>query len=148
MPRRNAAAAAPLPEVAERKALADLRNGRYRDAIEGLKQLLKVEPRPTWRVGLAEAYAGRARELASKGMLKEALVIWENRAALGEGVALESDYVALLARMGRLEQLIASHTDKPGLPNGQVEVIRAYLAAAYLAGDEMIADRPNTSMSR
>jgi hypothetical protein len=35
VPRRNAAAATPSREVVERKALEDLRNGRYRDAIDG-----------------------------------------------------------------------------------------------------------------
>ncbi|CRI65228.1 hypothetical protein THIOKS12280014 [Thiocapsa sp. KS1] len=55
--------------------------------MAGFKDLLKQaqagEDSDGLRGGLADAYAGRARQLGAKGMHKEALVMWENRAALG-----------------------------------------------------------------
>ena len=65
---RNSAKTAKLsPAALEQKARADLDSHHYRDAISGFKELLKVEPRPDWLVALADAYAGRARELSAKG---------------------------------------------------------------------------------
>ena len=79
------------PEAIEHKAREDLASGRHREAIAGFKQLFKLEPRPAWRSALADAYAGRARELAAKDMLKEALAIWENRGSLGAGIAFDPE---------------------------------------------------------
>lgn len=104
------------PETLERKARDDLAGGRHREAIAGFKQLLKLEPRAGWRAALADAYAGRARELTAKGMLKEALVIWENRARLSDAVSFEPDQAELLLRMDRVEAVIALLSDKDAVP--------------------------------
>ena len=42
--------------------------GDFKEAIELLKRLVKQDPQPRWREMLADAYAGRARSLAAKGM--------------------------------------------------------------------------------
>ncbi len=128
------------PEATERKALEDLEAGHFRDAIAGFKQLLKLESRPAWCTALADAYAGRARELAAKGMLKEALVMWENRSGLGGDIALDPDHAALLLRMGRVEPVC----DLLGRGNAVPLVhdpLRALLAARLLAGDATVAKR-------
>jgi cellulose synthase operon protein C len=67
-------------------ALADcgaeaMRLGRFKDAIEAFKQLIRQDPQPCWQASLADAYAGRARALADKGMFKEAAVVLENTRA-------------------------------------------------------------------
>nr|MDJ0893259.1 hypothetical protein [Gammaproteobacteria bacterium] len=115
--------------------------GRYREAITGFKELLKREPRPAWRAGLAGAYAGRARELAAKGMLKEALVIWENRAGLGEDIGFEPDHAALLLRMDRVEPVLALFTGEKAMPPAVLDQLRPHLAARVLAGDAGILGR-------
>jgi len=83
-----------------------LADERHREAIAGFKQILKQEPRPSWRSALADAYAGRVCELAAKDMLKEALAIWENRAGLDEDIPFDPEHAALLLRMGRVESVL------------------------------------------
>jgi tetratricopeptide (TPR) repeat protein len=129
------------PETAARKARSDLDSGRHREAIAGFKQLLKLEPCAEWRAALADAYTGRARELTAKGMLKEALVIWENRTRLGEGVSFELDQAALLLRMGRVESVLALFADTDAVPTIERNRLRSLLAARLLAGEEIIISR-------
>lgn len=64
-------------ELADR-GIDSLRLGRFKEAIEVFKQLVRQEPRPEWRQRLADAYAGRARSLVDKGMFKEAAIVLEN----------------------------------------------------------------------
>jgi cellulose synthase operon protein C len=122
------------------KAQAALSAGDFRDAITDYKLLLKQDPRPEWRTGLASAYAGRARELSTKGMLKEALVMWENRAALDPNLPMEADQCTLLARLGRFEALLARLAD-PKAPEALAERLRALLAARILGGDRSLLER-------
>ncbi|MBK5966368.1 hypothetical protein CCR95_20340 [Thiocystis minor] len=129
------------PEEIERKSREHLAGGRFRDAIDGFKQLLKREPRPDWRFALADAYAGRARELNAKGMLREALVMWENRASLGKDIAFEPEQATLLLRLGRPEPVCALLTAGAALPPAEAERLRTLLAARLLAGDAVIAER-------
>lgn len=134
-------AAALSPEALGVKAAEDLSAGRFRDAIAAFKQLLKLEDRAEWRSGLADAYVGRAHELTAKGMLKEALAIWENRAALGEGNAFHPDQVALLLRMGQPEPVLNLVRNPGAIPPAEVDRLRPMLAARWVAGEAGIADR-------
>jgi hypothetical protein len=86
-----------LPETHARQVLDA---GRYREAVELYKNLLKQERRSEWLEGLAASYAGRAKELASKGMLQEALVVWRNRASLCGKSLAEGPYLDWLLRAG------------------------------------------------
>ena len=70
------------PEERERRARAFLENGRFRNAIEEFKALLSRDPREEWKEGLARSYAGHAEALAEKGMVEEALVVWQNRSRI------------------------------------------------------------------
>ena len=75
--RHDAAAAASPAVLAERGAQA-MQLGRFKEAVEIFKQLSRQDPQPQWSDRLAEAYAGRARALAEKGMFKEAAIVLEN----------------------------------------------------------------------
>ena len=59
-------------------AKAKLDAGHYKEAIELYKQLLKQADNKEWRLALAQCYLKRAMSLAEKGMIKEAVVLWEN----------------------------------------------------------------------
>jgi tetratricopeptide (TPR) repeat protein len=124
-------------------ARSALNTEHYREAIAAYKALLKKEQTAEARDGLAAAYAGRAAQLSNKGMHKEALVMWQNRQALGDEVPLHVDFIRLQLRLGQIEaamdiylQLSAS-TDDGDLRT----LIRDQLAANYLAGNETIATK-------
>jgi tetratricopeptide (TPR) repeat protein len=127
-------------EIADR-ADKDLAAGRFRDAVSGYKQLLKQEPRAEWFTGLAEAYAGRARELTAKGMLKEALVMWENRAGLGECAPPHPDHLTLLLRAGQIDSARAMLGDLEALEAAERDRVRTLLAAHSLAGQVALVER-------
>lgn len=114
--------------------------GRWREAIAAYKGLLKSEDNPDSRFGLAAAYAGRARELTAKGMLKEALTIWDNRAPLVPEQSPDPDYIALLLRLGRIGQAIDLCVHWAGqLEPATLAALRSHLAAHHLAGAPEIA---------
>jgi len=79
--------------------------GRFKEAVESFKQLLKVQPdAPEVRALLGQAYLGRARGLAAKGMTKEARIVLENTADSRGLVVDPGFYLALLIRQGQLRQ--------------------------------------------
>jgi len=136
--RGNHKAAKLSPEAREQKARQDLSLGHFRDAIAGFKELLKLEPRPDWKSALADAYAGRAQELTAKDMLKEALVMWDNRTGLGLGGAIHPNHAALLMRTGGVDRVLALFADDKQLPAAGREQLRPLLAARVIAGDANI----------
>ncbi len=75
--RRSAPPPASMATLPARAAEA-LQQGRFKEAIELFKQLARQDPRPEWKEALADAYSGRARALAAKGMFKEAAMVLEN----------------------------------------------------------------------
>ncbi len=127
----------PVPSL--ESALADLEAGRFREAISAYKALAKQDP--ALNEGLAAAYQGRARQLAAKRMDKEALVMWENRALLGD-LPVHSEHLGLLIRLGRTERALDLYRH-PSVANDAAlgSSVRAHLAARYLAGGEEIANR-------
>ena len=68
----------PDVSVLESQALAKQRTGQYKEAIDLYKTLLKRANNADWREALAQCYLQRALTFAAKGMVKEALVLWEN----------------------------------------------------------------------
>lgn len=105
---------------------------RYRDATEFYKELVKRESKPTWVDGLAASYAGRAHELAAKGMIKEALVLWRNRAQLCDKPLVEGDYLVWLLQAGEREEMLRLLPDK-SLPEAMRFDLETHLAALTLA---------------
>ena len=75
---------APDISVLENQALAKLKAGQYKNAIDLYKALLKHANNADWRQALAQCYLQRALAFATKGMVKEALVLWENYAQNAE----------------------------------------------------------------
>jgi tetratricopeptide (TPR) repeat protein len=109
--------------------------GNYRDAVTHFKALLKIEDAAEWRAGLAVAYQGRARELAAKGMLKEALVIWDNRSSFCPGATPDPEHFRVLARTGRTGEAIRGyHRMEKMADNKTLSELRCVLAALYIAG--------------
>ncbi|SJM94254.1 tetratricopeptide repeat protein [Crenothrix polyspora] len=68
-----------LPAL-ELSAASKVQSGNYKDAIELYKTLLKTTEKSEWRQALAQCYLQRALTFAAKGMIKEAIVLWESYA--------------------------------------------------------------------
>lgn len=137
------------PQRAGERAGVALGAGRYKDAIADFKALLKGGEREEWRQGLADAYQGRARALAEKGMFREAAVIWEQRAATCSGELVQTEYLGALLGSGQARRAAAlAHQHRERLrstPAGWDA--DAWLAAAALCGaaevlEELPADDP------
>jgi len=62
----------------EQQAQTQLSAGKYKEAIGLYKKLLKASDSGVWHKKLAYCYVRRASALAAKGMIKEAVVLWEN----------------------------------------------------------------------
>ncbi|TCG03250.1 hypothetical protein BZM27_49890 [Paraburkholderia steynii] len=132
-----------LPDQAE----AALGASRYREAIEHFKELLKQERRPAWLEGLAAAYAGRAEQLAQKGMIKEALALWRTRADMCGTPLIEGPYVGWLLKAGGGEQvlrLLAGATQKLA-PDAQTQLETQVAAAVLVAPDSALTGLPADS---
>lgn len=102
--------------LAERGAEA-MRLCRFKDAVEAFKLLIRQDPQPIWRERLADAYAGRARALADKGMFKEAAIVLENTLAPDGTVREPALYLACLIRQGQHQkaaQIARKHVDGDG----------------------------------
>lgn len=68
----------------EEKALAHFSAGRYKEAADLFKDLLKHSDNAFHRQQLAQCYLYRASSMAAKGMPKEACILWENYADCAE----------------------------------------------------------------
>lgn len=129
------------PEALANQAQQDLAAGHFRDAIASFKQLIKVERQADWLAGLAAAYAGRAGELTAKGMLKEALVMWDNRALLDPAITFAPKHAALLLRLNRLDPILDQLAKTDTMDPKTRERLRAMIAARVLVGDSALGDR-------
>jgi hypothetical protein len=93
-----------IPEL-EAAAVRSLMGRHYKDAIAAFKDLLKRERRRDWEEKLAEAYLGRAREVARKGMYQEAAMLWENHAGFHPGLPPSGEYLGWLLQAGQTGKL-------------------------------------------
>ena len=120
--------------------------GHYKDAIEQFKGLLKGERRPAWLAGLAAAYAGRAEQLAAKGMLKEAVALWRTRAETCQVALLSGPYVGWLLSSGQTAQALGLLAGVAKLPADEQALAMSQLAAvALVAPDAQLAGLPTHS---
>ncbi|NEX22417.1 hypothetical protein G3480_19250 [Thiorhodococcus mannitoliphagus] len=129
------------PEALAVQARQNLDANRFRDAIADFKQLVKVESRPEWQQGLADAYAGRARELTAKGMHKEAMVMWDNRAALGTEVSVSVDHMLMMMRAGRLESALEQLARSSDMAPEDQNRLRSAIAALALTQGAALTER-------
>jgi tetratricopeptide (TPR) repeat protein len=74
----------------EVSASAKFQAGNYKDAIELYKTLLKNTEKSEWRQTLAQCYLQRALVFSTRGMVKEAIVLWESYA---QHSAIKSEYL-------------------------------------------------------
>ena len=126
----------------EQKAQSALASGRHKDASVIYKALLKEERRDVWLAGLGSAYAARASDLAGKGMFKEALVIWEQRAASCETPLLTSNYIVWTLQAGDVEAALKLYTDSQDAGDLLLDraLIAEYFAAFALTGETRILE--------
>lgn len=130
---RNAPTTGPhLAEAAQAARAAS----RHKEAIEHYKALLKTERRPEWLAALADAYAGRAMQLAEKGLLKEALALWRTRSETCAVPLWEGPYVAWLLAGGEQDQALRLLAGGTSLPPEIRAELEAKLAAAVLVAPE------------
>lgn len=138
-------AKAQSPEDAARAAARHLEQERYRDAAAEYKQLLKDDRRPEWVEGLARAYAGRAAHLASRGMIKEAIALWQTRAETCDTPLADPRYLQWLIAADRTPEIARLYSqDATALAGADgVAALQTRLAAAALAdGGELIEQLP------
>jgi tetratricopeptide (TPR) repeat protein len=103
-PQRHSPSNTAPPTVLAERGLDALRRDRFKEAVELFKQALRVEPRPEWKISLADAYLGRARSLATKGMFKEAAMVLENTIQLQGAVRDPNLFVSCLIRDGQQQK--------------------------------------------
>ena len=135
----------------EARAQRSLATGRYREAIELYKDLLKSERRAEWVEALAASYAGRGSELASKAMFAEALVVWRNRATLCGKPLVEagSPYLEWLMRAGEHDEALRLLSGAEGPPSTALAELETRLAAVALTAPEAaLATLPADSLLR
>lgn len=135
--------AASIPDKQAAIALDHLQRGRFRDALECYKTLLKIEPRAEWLAGLSSAYEGRAKALAAKDMRREAIAMWRTRAEVCHAPLWEGPYVSWLIAEGQLADVLshlstqrAASSDAPqDNPDAGLATLEAKLAPALLSAD-------------
>lgn len=122
---------------------AALGASRYREAIEHYKELLKRERRPVWLDGLAAAYAGRAAQLAAKGLVKEALALWRTRAEMCGTPLLEGPYVGWLVQAGEAGQALRLLAGTGKLsPEAQAQLETQLAGLVLVAPDSALTGLP------
>src|SRR4051794_32521243 len=142
MKKRRQAPAARIasPDVLAERGAEDLKAGRFKEAAESFRQLVKIEPRPEWREALATAYVGRGRTLAAKGMYKEATMVFDNATDVDGTVHEPLLYLACLVRLddrAKAARLCSKFLDGDvkGVPAEALPQIADLAAALWLAGD-------------
>ncbi len=121
-------------EQQEKQTYSLLENEKYKEASESCKILLKHEKRPEWIELLAKIYHGRSRELASKGLYKEAVMICRNRSDLCHQPLSDIFYFQMLlaANMNTQALLLYQQHQTIFEQQGVLLEIRQHLAALSL----------------
>ncbi|MDT4289469.1 hypothetical protein RO575_07850 [Methylomonas sp. MO1] len=121
-----------LPE----KARAHYAAGRYKEAGDLFKELLKQSGDAETQRCLADCYLQRAWAMAGKGMFKEACVLWENYAAHADAPLQAQDVYVLWLLAGKNER--KAHTVLDGLDSRQLDeefpALPVYLGVLLVSG--------------
>ena len=115
------------PEALAARGAEALRQDRFREAVELFKQAVRVEPRPDWKDSLADAYRGRANDLAGKGMFEEAAIVLENTIALSGAVRDSNLYITCLFHDGQHQKAAAHLFNHQGADQGEIDALAAAL---------------------
>jgi cellulose synthase operon protein C len=145
--RRGPAPSAPIGILAERAAEA-MRQARFKEAIELLKLMIRQDPRPDWKELLADAYCGRARNLAAKKMFKEAAMVLENTVAADGAVRDPRLYLSCLIRDGQQPKAAAYVMRSMGSAPAPEQAGLEDLAAALLVAVPQLPDAARGTPSR
>ncbi len=119
-------------------ALAKQNTGQYKEAIELYKQLLKQADNAVWRQALAQCYLQRAFSFAEKGMVKEAVVLWENY--MQNAQAPYQSYDGYIAWLFQSNAIAKVKTCLSGLSAQQLD--EHYPNLACLLGLLIITEKP------
>lgn len=142
---------APMAGALAAQAEVALRLGRFKEAVELYKQLLKREARPEWRDALANAYLGRAKALFAKGLFKEAEIVLGNAMALDGAVEEPLFLISCLIRQGQLDKALAQglkHIGTNALEPGEERLLSELTAAMFLARPVLLAARNDDPPAR
>lgn len=124
------------------KARDALRVGDFKQAIELFKRLVKQEDRPEWCEALSEAYAGRARMLAAKGLFEEALTALSKSAAPDGTFRDPLLYLKCLCKRGQLHEateFAVKHIASEKIPAATAPPLAELAAALWLAAPVPLA---------
>jgi tetratricopeptide (TPR) repeat protein len=117
------------------RAAEALQQGRFKDAVDLFKQLVRQDPRPEWKQSLVLAYGGRARALAAKGMFKEAAMVLENTLTPAGTLPESRLYATCLIREGQQPKAAAyllHCVAHDALPAGERAALEELTAALLL----------------
>jgi tetratricopeptide (TPR) repeat protein len=129
---RHGAPAAVSPAILSDRGAEALRLGRFKEAMEVFKRLARQDPQPQWTHRLADAYAGRARALADKGMFQEAAIVLENTRATDGTVREPVLYLMCLIRQGQYQKAARAVLPYIGTDPGGADTARLVDLAAAL----------------
>ena len=132
-PHRHGPGNSAPPGVLAARGIEALRQERFKEAIELFKLAIRQEPRPEWKESLADAWRGRARDLAAKSMFKEAAMVLENTIASGGPVRDPKLYLACLIRDGQQPKAAAYVFNHLAPSGGGHEDLEALAAALLVA---------------
>ena len=123
-----------------------MRAGDFKQAIDLFKRLLKQDARTEWRDALAEAYAGRARTLAAKGMFEEAEIALSKAAAADGAVQDPLLYVQCLVKRGQVQkaaELAVKYVVNDKVPAATAPQLAELAAALWLVAPVPLAPPAN-----
>ena len=124
------------------RATEALQQGKFKEAVELFKQLVRQDPRPEWKDSLADAYSGRARALAAKGMFKEAAMVLENTLSPAGTLRDPTLYATCLIREGQQPKAAAyllHCVASGGFPAGERAALEELTAALLVAVPQLPA---------
>jgi hypothetical protein len=130
---RHAATVAASPAVLAERGAQAMQLGRFKEAAEVFKQLVRQDPQPQWSDRLADAYAGRARALAEKGMFKEAAIVLENTLRPDGTVREPVLYLNCLIRQGQYRKAAQAALKYIGTGREAATRVAELAAALWLA---------------
>ncbi|WP_446809368.1 hypothetical protein ACH50O_19260 [Methylomonas sp. 2BW1-5-20] len=133
-----------LPE----KARAHYAAGRYKEASDLFKEMLKQSGDAETKRCLADCYLQRAWAMAGKGMFKEACVLWENYAAHADAPLQAQDVYVLWLLAGNSERKAYARLDAFNARQLDEEFpgLSVYLGALLVSGAaDLLAHLPQDS---
>ena len=125
-------------QTLEQQALSQLNSAHYKEAIGLYKKLWQDSDKDEWREKLAYCYLQRALSFASRGMVKEALVLWENYTQYAQKPYQAYDhYISWLIQTKNISKVQSSLAE---LTVQQLD--KQYPALASLLGLLMLTEYP------